>query len=214
MKFEFIYDPVPLIIIRDVFTNDESKEILAEAVGNEKHFVNALTVDSIYPEFRSNKAAYYDVIYDKDRSKSKLLSLIDKLFFIDELRSILFTAPHPIYKFRNTNYHATQVSRYGDDRQQFKYHIDSMDNDERQLTMVYYFHEEPKKYKGGEISFTKSPISMGIPMDKNEKPIVIVPENNMAVIFGSHTAHMVSPTTSQKIFSQGRFSVNCWIGKK
>tara|TARA_R110000824_G_scaffold279475_1_gene467683 strand:- start:63 stop:722 length:660 start_codon:yes stop_codon:yes gene_type:complete len=215
MKFEFIYDPVPLIIIRDFFTNDENKEILAEAVGNEKHFVSALTNKSIYPEFRSNKAAYYDVIYEKDRSGSKLLSLIDGSFSNnDELKSVLNTASYPIHKFRNSNYHATQVSRYGDDGQQFKYHIDAMEGTERQLTMVYYFHEEPKKYKGGEISFTRSPISMGVPMDKNAKPMVIKPENNMAVIFGALTAHTVYPTTSPKIFSQGRFSVNCWIGRK
>ena len=80
--------------------------------------------------------------------------------------------------------------------------------------MVYYFHEEPKNYTGGEISLTDSPISSGKIMDKSRKVTTLIPENNMAVIFGSKLPHSVNPTKSPKIFSKGRFSVNCWVGNK
>ena len=43
MEFEFVYEPVPLIIIRDVFTEKENTEILAEAIRNRSSFKPATT---------------------------------------------------------------------------------------------------------------------------------------------------------------------------
>jgi len=217
MKFEFIYEPVPLIIIRDIFTKKENKEIFAEAVKNKKMFVEASiggVSEGKKTDFRNNKVAFYDSLYNNDRSKSKLLSKLDVLFSTPEFIEPIGSSSYPINKFSQSNYHETQVSRYGDEGQLYKYHIDAFDNNKRQVTMVYYFNEEPKKYKGGEILFTKSPIYKGQPMDKREKPLIITPENNMAVIFGAKTAHMVRDTKSPKTFSKGRFSMNCWIGIK
>jgi Rps23 Pro-64 3,4-dihydroxylase Tpa1-like proline 4-hydroxylase len=214
MKFTFIYEPVPLIIVRDIFTKKENKEILAEAVKNKKKFEHAVIGAGKKTDFRSNKVAYYDTIFMKDRSKSKLLSKLDVLFKTPEFNEILSSAPHPINQFNLSNYHETQISRYGDGGQLYKYHIDAFSDTQRQLTMVYYFNEEPKKYKGGEIVFTRSPIYKGTPVDSNEEQIKIIPENNMAVIFGSHTPHSVLPTTSPKTFNKGRFSMNCWIGRR
>lgn len=214
MRFEFIYEPVPLIIIRDIFTKKENKEILEEAVKNKKIFEHAIIGSGKKPDFRSNKVAYYDTIYQKNRMKSKLLTRLDKLFSSTDFSEVLASSPHPLNKFSLSNYHETQVSRYGDAGQHYMYHIDAFNDIRRELTLVYYFHEEPKKYKGGEILFTKSPIYKGKVMDPNEEPIKIVPENNMAVIFGARVAHCVLPTTSPKTFSKGRFSVNCWIGRK
>tara|TARA_R110002124_G_scaffold90286_2_gene230429 strand:- start:607 stop:849 length:243 start_codon:yes stop_codon:yes gene_type:complete len=80
--------------------------------------------------------------------------------------------------------------------------------------MVYYFNEEPKKYKGGKLVLTDSPIIKGETVDINAKTLSIDPENNMAVIFPSGIPHMVEPTTSSNVFSEGRLSVNIWIGRK
>jgi len=214
MKFEFIFEPVPIIIIRDILTKKENKEILEEAVKNKKEFIHAVIGAGKKSDFRSNKVAYYDEMYRGDRSKSKLLSKLDVLFKTNEFNEILSSAPYPINQFGLSNHHETQVSRYGDGGQLYKYHIDAFANNTRQLTLVYYFNEEPKKYKGGEIIFTRSPVYKGKPVDSNEEQIKLIPENNMAVIFGSHTPHSVLPTTSPKTFSKGRFSVNCWIGIK
>lgn len=219
MKYEFIYEPIPLIIIRDVFTKKENSEILTEAIKNKNTFKNAIIgnsikdVNNICRSFRSNVSSFYDNIYQEDRTKSKLLKRLDKLFKSDDrFREIVGSSQYPISLFSNTTFHETQVSRYGDGGQYYKYHIDAFNDTRRQVTVIYYFNEEPKKYKGGEILFTRSPIYNGISMDINEKPIKITPENNMMVIFGSHTPHTVLPTTSPKAFNKGRFSVNCWIG--
>jgi|TARA_R110002126_G_scaffold199249_1_gene346977 Rps23 Pro-64 3,4-dihydroxylase Tpa1-like proline 4-hydroxylase len=215
MKFEFIYEPVHVIIIRDIFTKKENKEILAEAVKNKKNFSDSFISAGNVKDFRNNKSAFYDNIYDECREKSKLLKRLDKLFSIDgRFRDMMVSSQYPMHLFGTTNYHETQVSRYGDGGQFYKYHIDSFNNNTRQLTAVYYFNEEPKAYKGGEIVFTRSPLYKGKVMDDNETPLTITPENNMMVIFGSHTPHTVLPTTSPKAFGKGRFSVNCWLGTK
>jgi Rps23 Pro-64 3,4-dihydroxylase Tpa1-like proline 4-hydroxylase len=213
MKFEFYYDPF-LIVIRDVFTEEENKEILKEAIKNKNSFEESVIGEGKNKKFRNNIVAYYDVIYDKDRSFSKLLTKIDDLFANTQFKDVLASSPYPLSNFMMSNYHETQVSRYGDEGQKYNYHIDSFTGQSRQLTMVYYFNEEPKKYKGGEISFTKSPISKGKKMDKSQEEITIKPENNMAVVFGARLPHFVHPTKSPKTFSKGRFSVNCWIGNR
>ena len=214
MKFEFIYDPVPLIIIRDIFTKKENAEIFAEAIKNKNNFKLAKAIGK-NEEFRSNIFADYDTLYVKDRTKSKLLSLIDKNFQNRKFGEILNSFVFPINLLGQTNTHESQVSRYGDQGQAYKWHFDAfVTNNERLITLVYYFNKEPKKYKGGEIQFTRSPIHDGKIVDKNKTPITINPENNMMVIFGSKIAHTVLPTTSPKTFDNGRFSVNVWVGIK
>ena len=209
MEFEFIYDPVQLIIIRDIFTKKENAEIFTEAIKNKNNFKLAVTTGN-KENFRSNISLDYDILYNKDRIKSKLLTLIDRTFKNEKFTEVLSSFVFPINSLDVTNYHETEVSRYGDQGQQYKYHTDY--NGNRLITLVYYFHKEPKKYKGGEIQFTRSPISNGKILDKNETPINITPENNMMVIFGSKVAHTVLPTKSPKTFDNGRFSVNIWIG--
>tara|TARA_R110000824_G_scaffold181204_1_gene361946 strand:- start:424 stop:1068 length:645 start_codon:yes stop_codon:yes gene_type:complete len=214
MKFEFIYEPVPLIIIRDVFTKKENTEIFAEAIKNKSSFKPAKTGDNI-ENFRTNISSHYDILYAKDRTKSKLLSIIDNIFSNRKLNQIFTSfSSLPINDIMKTSSHETQVSRYGDQGQDYKYHIDSSGIDGRLITFVYYFNVTPKKYKGGEIQFTKSPIYDGMVVDGSETPITITPENNMMVVFGSKTAHTVLPTTSSKAFNKGRFSVNIWVGNQ
>ena len=214
MEFEFIYDPVPLIIIRDIFTKKENSEIFAEAIKNKKNFKLGIAMNRT-EKFRNNTVSEYDTIYSKDRTKSKLLTMIDKNFknrkFTDILNSFVF----PVNLLGQTNFHESQVSRYGDQGQKYKYHTDAFsDNNKRMITLVYYFNKEPKKYTGGEIQFTKSPIHDGKICDKNQTPITITPENNMMVVFSSKVAHTVLPTISPKTFDKGRFSANIWVGVK
>ena len=215
MEFEFIYEPVQLIIVKDVFTKKENEEILAEAISNEKEFVPAETngTNSI-KNIRNNISCYYDELYSKDRTKSKLLEAINGCFGNPEIAEIFSSFTHPINLITETNNHETVMGRYGDEGQEYKYHADTNGSDGRLISIVFYFNKEPKEYEGGEIQFTRSPVHSGIAVDKNQTPINITPENNMMVVFGSKVAHRVLPTTSPKTFDSGRFSVNCWIGKK
>jgi hypothetical protein len=112
MKFEFIYEPIPIIIIRDIFSKEDNKEILAEAVSKQKEFSKAgigtaNSTEEEVEDFRNNTVLYYDDVYP-DRSKSKLLKTLDSLFAEnEEFKEILESSPHPINLFGTTNFHET-----------------------------------------------------------------------------------------------------------
>ena len=215
LKFNVITEPVFLLVIEDFFSDEINKSILNEVISNKKHFKDAtVSSQNIKKEkFRNNKSAEYDIIYNQRRNDSVLLRALSDFFMQGATHDLLSSCEYPINMFNNTNFDETQVSRYGDSGQKYDWHVDTYGIN-RQITLCYYFHKEPKKYKGGEIEFCKSPIYKGKLIDNNRDNIItITPKNNMAVIFSGYVAHRVKNTISPKKFNDGRFSVNCWIGR-
>ena len=213
MKVEIFYSPIFHIVIRDMFSTKENKEILKEALSLEDKFLDSyLESGKIDKKFRSNRTAMYDTVYAGRRKESVLLRSIDKIFQNQQIHEIMGSSEYPFTEISNTNTHETQVSRYGDD-QFYKWHVVAIGGTSRMLTFVYYFNETPKKFSGGELEISNTPIYHGeLVQDGEVKKIEI--ENNMMIIFDSHKAHRVLPTKSPKTFKQGRFSVNCWVGKR
>lgn len=83
----------------------------------------------------------------------------------------------------------------------------------RILTFVYYFHQQPKAFTGGELRIYDGKFEG----EKGEKFVptgyhVVVPRNNCIVFFPSQLMHEVTQVQcpSQK-FLDGRFTVNGWI---
>ena len=217
MKVEICYNPTFHIIIRDIFTTEDNKEILKEALSLEDNFTDSVIGNdgNIDKEFRSNKTALYDNIYTPPlkRNESILLRKLEEIFKNSQIADILASSEYPLTEFARTNIHETQVSRYGDN-EQYKWHIDDMGvGQTRKITFVYYFHTTPKKFSGGEFEISNVPIYGGELQCKGEVKKITV-ENNMMVIFSSNKAHRVVPTKSPKAFKDGRFSVNCWVGIK
>lgn len=213
MKVEVYRDPIFHLVLKDFFPDKINKQIMNEAIVNKKKFNDGIIGKGLDKNFRSNKTAYYDIIYITDRSKSFLLSALDGKFSNNaEFRELLSTCPLPVGDFLMTTTHETQVSRYGDEKQYYNWHQDRFANMKRHLTLVYYFFKEPKKWTGGEIVFTDSPAFEAKLFEENPKIKTLIPENNMAVVFGANMLHRVEPTNSPKDFASGRFSVNCWIG--
>jgi Rps23 Pro-64 3,4-dihydroxylase Tpa1-like proline 4-hydroxylase len=212
MKIEIYYDPVFHVIIRDVFTKKENKQILKEALSLEDKFVDSYIGNNKKQnkEFRSNKSAFYDDIYNNNRNKSILLKKIDIILSNNQITEILGSSEYPFTDFGNTNTHETQVSRYGED-QKYNWHIDAVQARQRTITFVYWFHDIPKKFTGGELQITKSPIYDGELMGSGEVKTV-EPENNTMIIFSANNSHRVINAKSPKTFKDGRFSVNCWVG--
>jgi len=103
------------------------------------------------------------------------------------------------------------VSRYGDENQLYKWHLDKQNDDKRLITFVYYFHKLPKNFTGGEICLTNG-LSDGRKLVAEGETVAIEPENDMLIIFGSRTLHMVKPTRCPPDFESGRFSVQVWAG--
>ncbi len=83
----------------------------------------------------------------------------------------------------------------------------------RILTFVYYFHQQPKAFTGGELRIYDGKLEG----EKGDKFVpkgyhVVVPRNNCVVFFPSQLMHEVTQVQcpSQK-FLDGRFTVNGWI---
>lgn len=92
----------------------------------------------------------------------------------------------------------------------FKIHSDTLSRDgytnQRVLTIVYYFHKEPKSFTGGEL------LLYGLGADANSSPQQeIEPRFDRAVFFPSWFPHEVRPVHCSDEFADGRFAISCWV---
>jgi len=213
LKYKVIYKPVFCIQVDDFFSPKINKDILNEAIKLKAVYRHAIVGKGKDPKMRNNKVVYYDDIFTQ-RDTCVLIKEIRMKFEDVKLREILSSCPYPISDFPLTTTHETQVSRYGDNKQKYNWHIDRFSNLTRHITMVYWFCNDNIKIKGGEIGLTNSPIHDGNMIDTNAEILKIPYKNNRALFFSSNAAHCVFPTTTNKKFSEGRFSANIWIGFK
>lgn len=216
MDVVYFKEPIPHIIFKNLFSKVANKKIIDEVISYKDKFISSGVgggVSKPNPSLRTNTVLYMDRL---ERKTSFFLTEIDRLFAENQdFRDILSSSPYPINEFLNTNTHETQVSRYGNEGQKYDWHIDSGEI-HRKLSFVYYFWKEPKKFKGGIIELTSSPVFDGQTVERLSfsNAVSMIPVNNMAIVFGGKTAHRVTPTTSPTKFEDGRFSANVWIGFK
>ena len=84
----------------------------------------------------------------------------------------------------------------------------------REITLVYFFHREPKQFRGGELRIYDSRRE-----NDNYVPTAnyrtIVPEQNQLVLFPSGLSHEITPVDCPSgQFTDSRFTVNGWIHKE
>jgi len=81
----------------------------------------------------------------------------------------------------------------------------------RQLTFVYFFHREPKAFRGGELRIYES----GPENDRyaaDARYWSITPQQNQMVFFPSSLVHEITPVDCvSKAFCDSRFTVNGWL---
>jgi SM-20-related protein len=76
---------------------------------------------------------------------------------------------------------------------------------DRLITAVYYFHQTPRAFRGGDLLIH--------PFDKSA-PVIVEPRNNRLVAFPSFMLHEVTPVTVPSgDFADSRFSVSCWFDR-
>ncbi|CAG4995110.1 hypothetical protein DYBT9275_01551 [Dyadobacter sp. CECT 9275] len=109
--------------------------------------------------------------------------------------------------------HELEMAAHGDGAF-FREHIDTLTGDQektnaRTLSLVYYFHKEPKQFEGGELSL--------IPFDffpGDDKPVALAPLHNSLLVFPSFAPHEVLPVKCPDVpFPGWRFTINYWIYK-
>lgn len=85
----------------------------------------------------------------------------------------------------------------------------------RQVSCVYYFHKDPKPYRGGELRIYDTQ------RIKSNPPLIqgafeeVEPINNSMVFFPSSCLHEILPVFSPtQSFADSRFTINTWLGIK
>jgi len=216
MKISVNHDPF-VILMEDVFEPETADKILDEIIKNEPHYQNAQVsmrgTDQVVPKIRSNRVAYFDDLYGKDRSKSILLSETQNLITSQKFLDLFNSAPFPFSNYIYTDRHETQISRYGDSKEKYDWHIDRIGSDSlRIITISMYMYREPKQFRGGEIILTNGLFAENKIYGETNR-LTLNPKPNSCAIFSSRTPHCVMPTESPTEFGAGRFSIQMWLGK-
>lgn len=95
----------------------------------------------------------------------------------------------------------------------FRWHSDNAQQEiaSREVTFVYFFHREPKRFHGGELRIYDSLHSNGtyVPTANYR---TVVPRQNQIVFFRSSLAHEITPVECPSGgFGDSRFTVNGWF---
>jgi len=94
----------------------------------------------------------------------------------------------------------------------FRWHNDNSHEEValREITFVFFFHREPKKFRGGELRIYDSRWQDGYVPTENYRNIV--PRQNQLVAFPSCLAHEITLVDCpSRAFADSRFTVNGWF---
>lgn len=95
----------------------------------------------------------------------------------------------------------------------FRWHSDNAQAEiaSREITFVYFFHREPKRFEGGELRIYDSQRREGVYVPTGNYRAV-VPRQNQMVFFHSSLAHEITPVECRSgEFGDSRFTVNGWF---
>lgn len=198
--------PKNFVEIEDFLTEAEQEELWQFTKNNDKGFV----LSDIYNDkLPVNDRQYHrhSLILDQPFTLAPLI--VEKVRqVIPQVLAVLQSKEFPIGPIE------AQLTAHNDG-EYFKLHNDNGVEDlaSRTLTFVYYFHQQPKAFTGGELRIYEGKVEG----EKGEKFVpkvyhAVVPKNNCIVFFPSQLMHEVTQVQcpSQK-FLDGRFTVNGWI---
>lgn len=81
----------------------------------------------------------------------------------------------------------------------------------RQLTCVYYFHGQPRRFSGGDLRLYERVVRGGS-VRPGEGCVTLTPADNSAVFFSSSTPHEVCPVeVASDAFADSRFAITIWF---
>jgi len=81
---------------------------------------------------------------------------------------------------------------------------------DRVLTGVYYFHDRPRAFEGGELRLFSL-----LPLEAGGSYVDIEPLNDSLLLFPAWVPHEVRPISCPGGgFAQSRFAINCWYRRR
>lgn len=128
----------------------------------------------------------------------------------EQLEEVRARLDHPAFPLGEIELQIT-ASRDGD---YFRMHQDTDGADTRELTFVYFFFAEPRKFSGGELRVFRTDL-VGSEIRKTDHSQTIVPRGNLGLFFPSRHDHEVLPVrVPSKAFRDSRFSVTGWVHRR
>jgi Rps23 Pro-64 3,4-dihydroxylase Tpa1-like proline 4-hydroxylase len=182
----------------------ELDQLRSYAVSQEEHFVDSQVTSGDDDGRR-----------DEDYRRSRVLYDIAEVlpFVTDRVMSclpfVMGRLRQPMFDVREIELQVT-VSRDGE---WFRAHRDSGHGaaGSRALTFVYYCHQEPRPFGGGELQIFgdyDDAADAGARRDR----VVVAPAPNSIVFFPSHLLHEVLPVSCPSgRFEDGRLTYNGWL---
>lgn len=192
-----VFASVPSHAVSDgVLSDDEHAELLAFTLGHAADFTpSTLGRIGIDPTIRASRALPGRVFEPwRQRIEARFAELVPAL------SAQIGLPPFQVRRFES------QLVRHNDG-DFYRAHVDTRmgvhdETDRRLLSMVYYFHAEPRASTGGALRlFAPGPAVFAD----------IAPEQNRLVAFPSWVRHEVRPVRCPTgRFEHSRFAINCW----
>ena len=196
--------PSHSIQIDHFLTPDEANQLLAFALQKEGVW-ELSTVSGNLPEYRQSMVF-------KSFEKSEFAELMGnrvRRHLPDLLREFTIRS-FPVKRFESQ----LTASNDGDF---FKIHNDTGAIGEgkgRELTYVYYFYREPKRFMGGELVLYDGKVENHT-YERADSYTVVEPRHNSIVFFLSNCLHEVLPIRCpSQAFQDSRFTVNGWVHRQ
>ena len=190
--------PSTYVEIDNFLTTDEHKQLLDYVFQKESAFMSTNT--------STNEADYRRsrVLYSFPEFSELIVNRLQGI--LPDVFSKLGMQPFPVSQIES------QLTSHNDGNY-YKVHNDngSPNTATRELTYVYYFYREPKRFSGGELRLYDSKIENNFYV-KAESFKTVEPRNNSVVFFLSRYMHEVLPVRCpSKAFADSRFTINGWV---
>jgi Rps23 Pro-64 3,4-dihydroxylase Tpa1-like proline 4-hydroxylase len=197
--------PAQFVVLDEFLAHEELKQLMQYTLDHEPDFEVSEVVS---PGASGGRIDY-------EHRRSRVLMNLGKHHEViaDRIQAYL---PGVLQKLRCDGFRPSQIevqitaSNHGDF---FRHHSDNLHEDtvSRELTFVYFFHREPKAFRGGDLRIYDSRWENGRYVSTGEYQ-TIVPEQNQMVIFPSSLVHEISPVDCpSEAFADSRFTVNGWF---
>jgi SM-20-related protein len=197
--------PAQCLLLDEFLAPEELHDLMQETLAREMEFQISEVIAPGLP----------GGITDFEHRRSHVLMNLGKHreILLDRLQSCL---PSVLRKLGRDPFRASHVELQitaSNDGDFFHWHCDNAEERiaSRELTFVYFFHREPKNFRGGELRIYDSLWENGryLPLPNYR---AIVPQQNQVILFPSSLTHEITPVDCpSKAFADSRFTVNGWF---
>ncbi|WP_428265315.1 2OG-Fe(II) oxygenase [Haliangium sp.] len=185
------------------FLGDARQKLMDYALKNEPEFRHSTVVD------RCDDKPVVDERLRRSRTLDELgpFGAVFEEKIKEVLAEVIARLRHPGFPVGRIEMQVTASS----DGDYFRMHRDSDDESTRELSFVYYFYREPRRFSGGELRIFDNEWDNGkpVPTDRSQ---TLSPRQDTIIFFQSRSEHEVLPVrVPTGTFGDSRFTVNGWI---